>query len=219
MKKIISTSLFIAFIFLSVSAQKKTAFEGRVTYDISFEGSGLPKEALDMMKGAQMVTLIKGDFRRIDLNLPMQSTSSIIDSKAKNIVTLMDIMGQKYLLRTSTTDLKKKEGETSEPLINYVDKTKEIAGYKCKEAQITTKNKDGKEDMFTLYYTDQIPSTDIKNPYRGLKGFPMEYNVQGGINMTFSAKTVDKESVPDYKFEIPKDGYKETNDGRFAEGY
>jgi hypothetical protein len=40
---------------------------------------------------------------------------------------------------------------------------------------------------------------------------PLEYTIlQGGINMTFSTKSIEKVAVPDSKFELVQEGYKET---------
>jgi hypothetical protein len=59
-----------------------------------------------------------------------------------------------------------------------------------------------------VYYTDQLPTNDIKPIYKGLKGFPLEYTInQGGMDMKFSAKSVSKISVADNKFDIPTEGY------------
>lgn len=211
MKKTILAAIALTAAILNVSAQKSPAFEGKVTYGISFEGSGLPPEALTMLNGAESVTYIKGDKRRTDLNMAIQSTTAIMDTKSKQIVTLMDIMGQKYLIRMNEADIKKEEAKNPEPTIKYVDETKMIAGYNCKKAEVTVKGKDGKEENVNVFYTDEIPTSDLKSAYKGLKGFPMEYLMnQGGIKMTFTAKSVDKEAVADSKFDIPKEGYTET---------
>ena len=210
MKKIVVMATLAFLSVTNLSAQKKAAFEGTVTYSISFEGSGLPPEALTMLNGAEAVSYIKGDKRRTDMNMAIQSTSSLIDEKTKEVVTLMDVMGQKYLIRLKPEDLKKEQAQDPDLSIKYVDGTKDIAGYSCKKAEITIKGKDGKEETVTIYYTEEIPTSDIKSVYKGLKGYPMEYQItQSGIKMTFTAKSVSKDPVPDSKFEIPKDGYKE----------
>jgi GLPGLI family protein len=211
MKKIILTALIAVLSGFSVSAQKNTPFEGTVKYSISFEGSGLPPEALTMLNGAESVTYIKGDKRRTDLNMAIQSTSSYMDTKTKTIVTLMDIMGQKYLIRMNEADLKKEEDKTPEVTYKYLDETKEIAGYKCKKAEATVKTKEGKQEVVNIFYTEEIPPSDMKAAYKGLKGFPMEFIMyQSGMKMSFTTKSVSKEAVADNKFEIPKEGYTET---------
>lgn len=211
MKKVIAASVLGLLSILNVSAQKNTSFEGVIKYAISFEGSGLPPEALTMLNGAESTTYIKGDKRRTDMNMAIQSTSSISDTKTKSIITLMDIMGQKYLIRMNEADIKKEEAKAPDVSFKYLDETKEIAGYKCKKAEATIKTKEGKEEVVNIYYTEDIPTTDLKAAYKGLKGFPMEFQInQSGMKMTFTTKSVSKEPVADNKFDIPKDGYKET---------
>ena len=215
MKKILLAAIVVLAGITNASAQKskkskKNSFEGTVTYGISFEGSGLPPEALTMLNGAEAVSYIKGDKRRTDLNMAIQSTTSIMDAKTKSVVTLMDIMGQKYLIRTSADELKKEQSDSPEQVIRYTDETKDIAGYKCKKAEVTVKTKDGKEETVNVCFTEEIPTSDVKSVYKGLKGFPMEYMVnQGGVKMTFSAKAVSKDPVADDKFAVPTEGYKE----------
>lgn len=212
MKKIIVAATLALFTITTISAQKQDAkgsFEGIIKYGISFEGSGLPQEAMAMLSGAEAVTYIKGDQRRMDLNMAIQSTTAITDPKTKSVITLMDVMGQKYLIRITEADLKKEEATAPELTIKYLDETKEIAGYKCKKAEITMKTKEGKTDVVYVYYTDEIPASEVKAPYKGLKGFPMEYQMnQGGLRMTFTTKSVSKEAVAAGKFEIPA-GYTE----------
>lgn len=211
MKKTIIATFFAVLSIFQLSAQKSVPFEGTIKYAISFEGSGLPPEALAMLNGAESVTYIKGDKRRTDLNMAIQSTSSFMDTKSKTIVTLMDIMGQKYLIRMNENDIKKEEEKAPQVTYKYLNETKEIAGYKCKKVEATVKTKEGKEEIVNIYYTEEIPTSDMKAAYKGLKGFPMEFVMyQSGMKMAFTTKSVFKEAVADNKFEIPKDGYKET---------
>ena len=206
MKKTVLALSLILIGAINSNAQKKSNFEGVVTYSISFEGSGLPPEALAMFKGSETITYIKSDKCRVDMNMPTQSSSFIMDNKNKNIVSLMDIMGKKFLIKMDASDIKKEQETTPETAIKYTDETKTIAGYKCKKAVVTIKNGEGK--VMDVYYTEEIPTNDIKPVYKGLKGFPLEYSVnQGGMEMKFTAKNVSKVSVADSKFEIPTEGY------------
>ncbi len=209
MKKIIlAISLFVLCVIL-VKAQTKSNFEGVVTYSISFEGSGLPPEALAMFKDAESVIYLKGDKYRVDMIMPMQSTSSIVDNKNKNSVTLMEIMGKKFLIRMKESEIKKEQDGAPEIAIKYTDETKVIAGYKCKKAEIFAKN--GKGNSINVFYTDEILNNNIKPVYKGLQGFPLEYSAnQGGMDMKFTAKSIVKTPVADSKFEIAKTGYTET---------
>lgn len=207
-KTILALSLSVLCV-IKVNAQNKPGFEGIVTYTISFEGSGLPQEALTMFKGSETVVYIKADKHRVDMLMPMQSTSFIVDNKNKNSVTLMDIMGKKFLIRMNEADIKKEQDASPEITIRYTGETKLIAGYQCKKAEIIVKG--GKENAINVFYTEELPTNDIKPVYKGLKGFPLEYSAnQGGMEMKFTAKSISKIAVADSKFEIPKQGYTET---------
>ena len=209
-KLIVAISLVLSGITMT-TAQTKATFEGSVIYDMSFDGANLPPEATAMLKGSTITTYIKGDKRRMDTSTPVSSQSSIIDEKNKTIINLMDIMGQNYLIKMNEADVKKESESTPVPTIKYIEETKTIAGYKCKKAEITVKDKDGKEETTTIFYTEDLPSSDFRPTYKGLKGFPMEFTIdQGGMKITLVATKVSKETVADTKFDPPKDGYKET---------
>lgn len=194
----------------------QTGFEGKVVYSIDFNASGLPKEAKDMLNGTEAVSYIKGADRRVELNMPIQSTTSIVNGKKMSVATLMDIMGTKYLIQMDKKDLEKEEAKRPKTEIVYSDEKKDIAGYSCSKAEVKLTDSLGKMDSFIVFYTTELPTTDIKAVYEGLKGFPMEYTVvQGGIRMSFTAKSVSKEPVADSLFEIPKSGYKKVNMEQF----
>ena len=211
MKKIFLAIIVVLACSIQLKAQSKTDFQGVITYSISFENAGLPPEIMERLKGSESVIFIKGGKRRIDLNTPIQNTSTFIDDKTKSIETSMDLGDKKYLIKMTDADIKSEKAEAPETTITYVDSTKQIAGYVCKEAKVTMKEKDGTSETVVVYYTTDIPVDKMKEVFEGLKGFPLEYTItQGGIKMTFSAKSVSKELVPDAKLDLPKDGYIET---------
>jgi GLPGLI family protein len=209
MKKIFLAATVALLSFTTIN--NNTNFEGKVVYDISLDGSGLPPEAMSMFKGSEMVTYIKGDKRRVDMNMPMQSTTTISDNKTKLTVMLMDIMGMKYLIKMTEADLKKEQDEMPDVKIKTTTETKTIAGYKCVKNEVQIKTKEGKEETVNVWTTDEIPTSEVKTVYKGLKGFPLEYSLnQRGLKMTFTTKEISKELVADSKFDIPTSGYTET---------
>jgi len=209
MKKIFLAATIALLSFTTIN--NTTNFEGKIVYDISLDGSGLPPEAMSMFKGSELVTYIKGDKRRTDMNMPMQSTITITDNKTKNTVMLMDIMGMKYLIKMTEADLKKEQDEMPDVKIKTTTETKTIAGFKCVRNEVQIKTKEGKEEMVNVWTTDEIPTSEVKTIYKGLKGFPLEYSLnQRGLKMTFTTKEIAKESVADSKFDIPTSGYTET---------
>jgi len=194
---------------LKVYSQKQSNFEGVIKYAISFDGAKLPPEAMAILKDAETVIYLKGDKRRVDMIMPMQSTSTIVDNKNNNSVTLMEFMGHKFLIKMNGADIKKEQDSAPEINVKFTDETKVIAGYKCKKAIVTIKK--NTENVMNVFYTDEISNNDIKPIYKGIKGLLMEYSMnQGGREMKFTAKSISKESVAESKFEIPKEGYTET---------
>jgi GLPGLI family protein len=192
---------FIAISF-SVNAQK---FEGKITYEINYTSLPEGMEQYASMLPSEQIIYIKNTLSRIESSMGMGGTQAVVnDSKKKTAFILMDMMGQKMVMKLSKEDL---EGDKDkQPTIKYVDGTKEIAGYKCKKAEITVP---GSEDVVTVYYTEDLPS-GTNSQYKELKGFPLEYEVsQQGMIMQFTAKEVSKDKVSDELFEIPE-GYTET---------
>jgi GLPGLI family protein len=187
-------------------AQKTKAFEGTITYTLNFDEAGLDPASASMLQGREMIISIKGDKSRMEMDMGMMKNVTIADSKSGDAVTLLDIMGQKMAIKMTKEQLEKQKAETKEPEIVYSDETKEVAGYKCKKA--TIKSEDGEE--LAIYYTDEIPSSNsATNQFKGLKGFPLEYQAnQNGLKMLVSAKSVKTGKVEDSKFKVSSD-YKE----------
>lgn len=208
MKKIAIAALlatglaFTAFISPKTFSADNTPFEGVVTYSVSIDNP----QAAAMMQNASGTVYIKGDKYKTVMDMGMQKITIIADEKSPDKpVMLIEVMGYKYQLKN---DSSKKDDKS--PDIKYSDDTKTIAGYVCHKADVTVTDKTGQTYTTTVYYTQEIPCfNDSKNnPFKGLKGFPMEYSMkQQGTTITFSATKVAKQSVPDDTFNVPS-GYK-----------
>ncbi len=125
------------------------------------------------------------------------------NSKKDSVIALMKILGDKFQYRC-------KLGEDSfgyDPLtgskIEYVNGTKDIAGYKCKRA-IATHN----DQKFELYYTEDlnIKNANWNTPFKNVKGVLMEYQIKMfKINTKIIATKVEKIKIDDEVFSIPDD--------------
>lgn len=187
------------------------SFEGVIEYSIDITSPSLPPEQLAMMAGSKVMMYIKNEKARVETHMgPVQSVS-IIDTKTNQSVSLTDVMGQKYMTKINLNDEKAKAATKSE--VKYLDGTKEIAGYKCKKAEVTAKLPDGTDTKIEVYYTEDLPynGSYSNNIINGLKGFPMEYSINTGqydMVMHYTVKSVTKETVSATKFDIPE-GYTE----------
>jgi GLPGLI family protein len=179
-------------------------FEGVIIYTIEYDDLPEEMEAMKAMLPTESIIKIKGSKTRTEQSMMgMGTTIAIYDAETETAITLMNMMTNKAAITTTKKDMKKTEQE-KEPKIVYIDETKEIAGYKCKKAEITYNNED---EVMIVYYTEEINTKDTKSQYKGLKGFPMQYEINNeGIKMVMTVKEVKKEKVSASEFTIPK-GY------------
>jgi GLPGLI family protein len=203
MKKTFFTiAIGTALLFSSLSVQAQKSFEGTIVYGIDVTGEGLPPEIKQMMAGSEMTVCMKGDKCRTDQKIGPQQSITIADAKTKISFTLVEMMGNKYKINTKPDEKK------PEVTVKELPETKEIAGYKCKKAEITTP---GSTEPLTVYYTPEIGNTGYNSKIKGIKGYPLAFEVnQGGMKMTFTAKTVSTEKVDESKFTVDTKDYKET---------
>ncbi len=202
MKNKIFTLLAVSALFIGTSFAQ---FEGKIVYSLDYE---LPEamESQRAMLPATMDLIIGKEKTKIVQNTMMGSQIVISDTKTKESVLLMDMMGQKMAINMpapTEEDLKNEEL----PTFKYDDKTKKIAGYKCKHAIMIVEDENGEVNEIDVYYTEEIPS-EANSKLKGLKGFPLEYAMAPqGMVMTLTAKSVTKEKLPASEFNVPE-GYK-----------
>lgn len=211
MKKI-KIFLIITVLILSFTdntfAKGKKKFSGTITYNITYPENSLGAEVLAMMPSTMSIT-IKGVMTKTVIPTAMVNTVQILNTEEKNGYQLMDIMGQKYAIKTTAKDLEK-DNDVKDVKITYLDEEKEIAGYKCKKAEIKYSADTDTELTISVYYTDEISlkSFNVFNPlYKDIKGMLMEYSIEGqnDVNMKFTAQSVKKRKVSKKEFEVSKD--------------
>ena len=201
MKKIVLLLGIIALITVNNSVFSQKAFEGTIIYGIEYEDLPEEMEAMKAMLPSETMIKIKGSKTRTEQSTGMGSTISIHDRKDNLSITLMDMMGSKVAIKMNSEDEKntKKEAEVLD--IKYLDETKEIAGYKCKKAEITI---EGEEEAIIIFYTEEINTEETKSQYKGLKGFPMLYEINTPeMKMVMTVKEVKKGKVSSAEFTIP----------------
>ena len=206
MKKILLSSILL----LACLAITNTAFsqkrlkEGVVKFELNTDAmSDSPEMA--MMGGTSLTFYFKDKLQKMDMNMMggMMRIQTIIPlDKPTDGTILMDMMGQKI----QVIDMNEDELSSSNNFMNmdnvkevtYDEKnTKDIAGYSCYYAKVTTK-----DNMTMEYYiTEKIqPPMAVKaKDANVLKGYPLEMIIDTGqgMQMTFTAKEVSKEVADD----------------------
>ena len=188
-------------------------FEGVITYNITYPDSKLTESQLQMVPKVFTVS-VKGTMARTELSMSTGNQISIIDYNDKTVTNLINIMGQKFAIKKTSQDIEKEIAEEPVAKVDVTNETKNIAGYTCKKAIITTVE-DGEKTTLEVFFTTEIGGKGINfdnSLYKDIDGVMMEFlEKTPQVMMKFSASSVEKKSVAMKDFEIPAD-YKLTTE-------
>jgi GLPGLI family protein len=204
--KLIYTLLF-ALVTTALSAQNR---EGSITYTLTISVPGNDKAA-EMMNGSTMTLFYKDGSTRSEVNMGgMMTMATISTANSDKVLMLMDVpmANMKYATLTSVEEAEKSPmAQKPNFKISYENETKEILGYTCKKAILTTDT--GAQSVF-WYTTDILAHTSGQTYLNfGLGGIPLEYEVvQQGMLIQFTAtdlqKSIDESKVSSlFSMEIP----------------
>jgi GLPGLI family protein len=205
MRKINFYVIIMALLFLlpAVPSLAKD-FKGTITYKVTVTGPEVTDEVKAMMPKT-MVLKISGGKTRSEMVMGMGKTVVIADAETKTSVILMDIMGQKMAVESTTEDIMKELNESPEYKMEKTSETKNILDYTCKNAIITSD--EGIE--ISVFYTEELGNGAIyfDDPqFKEIEGMMLEFEIPNqGVNMKFTAISIDKKKISDSEFEIPED--------------
>ncbi|CAG5083583.1 DUF4412 domain-containing protein [Parvicella tangerina] len=189
---------------------KKNKWNGTIKYSLDYD---LPEayESQRAMLATEMTCYIGKDFTRVEQTSTIGDQITINNLATGVTTVLMDLMGKKIALTTEDVE----EDEKVEPVIEYLEETKTIAGYECSKA-VYTIQKNGAEAVFEVFYTSELPS-EANTQFKGIEGFPMEYVIESqGMVITYSAIEVKEEKVSKSLGKVP-DGYEHMTYEEFME--
>lgn len=198
LKKYISMGLMaLAFVaFFSSQANAQAVSNCKIDYKIDLNGSDMDPMAKMMMSGAKMSISFLGKKSRVDMTMnAMMRTVAISDETTKKSVVFMDMAGKKMAMipEDDPTTLKEDYAATS----TKTGKSKTIAGYKCEEYIVKTKEGDEMHMWCTSKIKPQTSATDFS--FKNVEGFPLEMDMnQDGMKMKMTATKVNLEQ-PDAK--------------------
>lgn len=199
--------------FLGTLALNAQITEGSILYTMQVEG--MPAEQAAMFGDMDLRNTFKNGKVLTEMNSMMGSTQILVDDK--NVLMLIDQMGNKMAINQTKEDAEKENAKNKQPdpKIEYTNETKTIAGYECKKAIITLVDKNKKEEKIDMWYSEKFanPNIDGKGKgqqiMKGLKGLPFEYAGSfGPMKTKITAKEVSEAPVADEKFKLSSDGYK-----------
>lgn len=203
--------LFIGFswgTFNYTNAQQK---QGRVSYDIAFSSDDPQTSAyIDQMEGSTLEIYFGEKSVRTEMYMgEFMTTINILNEETDTSLTLLDGMMGKIAMKTTLDDLDDEQQlALSEREIELVDETKEILGYTCKKAIITTAD----DQESTVWYTEEIVP-DYRSGqylYEEIPGVLLQMKASWGkMDMTmvaFEYKKKLKKPENLFNMEVP-DGY------------
>jgi GLPGLI family protein len=192
----------------AVLAQQK---QGRVSYDIAFSSDDPQTSAyIDQMEGSILEVYFGEKGIRTETYMgEFMTTINISNQGNDTTLTLLDGMMGKIAMKTTIDDLEDEQQlAISEREVELVDETKEIMGYTCKKAVITTA--DDQESI--AWYTEEIvPSYRYgQYLYEEIPGVLLQMeSTWGKMNMkmvAFEYKKKLKKPEQLFSMDIPK-GY------------
>ncbi len=188
-------------------AQQRTMSEGQITYNLSVVTNNKEPEIADIFDGAVLNVYVKGNTVMSEMKSVLRNQSIIYDGKADTAVILRESGDQKFIINLNSADWQHYNRKYDGVTYLFTEETKTIAGFNCKKA--TGKLKDG--TTFTVFYTPNVV-VSVKNydyQFKDLPGLALEYEVQNGnLKVKYSASKVSFMPVPQFKFDIPKSGYR-----------
>jgi hypothetical protein len=155
-----------------------------------------------------MTVSVKGSKARTEMNVGGGVVIEILDYVSKTKIALINMMGQKYAIKETAEEIEKDNAGQPKGVVTLTNETKNIAGYTCKKAIVTT-DEDGVKTTFEVWFTDEIGGKDANfdNPvYKDINGVMLEFTSKTPqANMKFTATSVEKKAVSPKDFEIPAD--------------
>ncbi len=207
MKKI---ATFVTVLILAATAQRTVAQdklkEGKITFKIAINNAEEMNDQMLAMMPKETVVYFKEGNMRSEMDMMGGKMLTFTDYKSGESTVCMDMMGKKTAIKTTKEDAEKEKAKKGEYDVKVTEETKTIAGYKCKKAIVTFKDKEN--NPMEIWFTNELVATNsAKYSWKGIDGFMMEFSVdQGGRGMKFTCTDVKKQSVSDDMFKIP-DGY------------
>lgn len=192
---------FLAVVILSTPALSQS-FEGVINYKINYLEVPPQAKGMESMLPQQVVFVLKGTKLAMKQDMMGGSQTIIYDAVSMESTVLVNMMGQKIAMTMTKEEEEKAKGNVGEPEVKLLEGSKQIAGYNCKKASVTSAG-----NTMEIWYTKDIAGVRHKD-FKSLDGFPLEYTtVAQGMKMQITAQDVTEATQDAAQFEVP-DGYR-----------
>ncbi len=157
----------------------------------------------------EMNTMFKNGSYRSDIiaGMGLFKTSIISNSDDDHLLHSVKLLNKKKASKLTSAEIKSFNPQFNEIEVEFLDETKEIAGYKCKAAKVKVKSEQDWE--FKVYYNNTfgIESPNKHSPFNEIDGVLMEYEIlSNDTHMKFTAQRVITDEIDDSEL-ILEEGY------------
>ncbi len=209
--KTITVSLILLFSVAATFAQNTTY----VKYAMSGDG-----QVGEMLSSSTVELYFNPDNFKMEMDMMggMIAMDMRMDLKKETGIMLMDMMGQQQYKVLDKDDTDEEEAPGKMPEIKYLNEYKTIAGDKCQKAVVQS---DDMERPIVVYFAEDMAIPTSIQKYldemkmQGIKGFPLQYEVQDPENgkVVVKATEVANKRYPKNIFstKVP-DGYTEMDE-------
>ncbi len=167
--------LFLAIIvILSVTVSAQKPFSGKIKYKTTITGTDDPSVTSQEIPETEI--LILGNLTKSVTAQQFGSMTKISNGDDKTITILLEFNGMGKFYMTVTDSLLKEEQKFISLKYDYLDETKQVAGYTCKKVKCTQTNLETDEETVVyVYVSNEIANSDKINfdQFVVLVGFPM----------------------------------------------
>lgn len=179
--------------------------EGKVLYEVSYSdtlkngpfAAFLPKEMTLYFKDNKTNAEFKAGMGLI-------TTRFLSDADERKFSTIFKGFGKKSAMIFDERAVEKNFLDRVNLKLVETGNTKDIAGMKCREVNVT----DSTDNTYQVYYTEDVnlESPNWCTPFRDIDGLMLEYSVKvNNIVMNLKAKSIVFEKVDSAQFTIPAD--------------
>ncbi len=219
--KTFSSLFFTAILFFLVTSCDKLISDGRVNegeieFDVTYPKMSSDNFMIDVLPDKMLLTFQEERYvTEIAAGMGMFRTNFMSDADNMELTQLVKLLNKKHKLTLNNEGVKEMLEKSPKYTVEFTNETKEIAGYKCKKANITTSD----DEKFSVFYTEDI-NIKIPNwatPYHEINGVLLEYQMEKyDLCMRFTATNVTTVEVEDEVFENFQD-YEEISEQEMDE--
>lgn len=212
---------FIAFSFFLVTSCDKLISDGRVNegeieFDVSYPKMSSDNFMIDVLPDKMVLTFQEDRYiTEITAGMGMFRTNFMSDADNMELTQLVKLLNKKHKLTLNQDGVKEMLEKNPKYKVEFTNETKEIAGYHCKKANITTSG----DETFSVFYTEDIniKTPNWATPYHEINGVLLEYQMEKyDLCMRFTATNVTTIEVEDELFESFND-YEEISEQEMDE--